>query len=157
MKKILLFLIAISYGTASFGQEIEGKYNLLGYRLIQNEERLSWKVVFELTESQSEANLLIKRAKTQNTISTVLSLVGGGMIGLQLGKSETTEDSGWTLGYIGSGVALAGFTFAFWSGKNMKKGVDMYNQSLISSNQYRFKPEFEIAGNKNGIGITMIF
>ncbi|MEL6916389.1 MAG: hypothetical protein AAFO99_01535, partial [Bacteroidota bacterium] len=73
MKKIIFSVIAFFFLNTAFGQEIEMKLNLLGYKFIQNGEKLTWKQLVHATESDVEANLLIKKAKSHNTISNVLA------------------------------------------------------------------------------------
>src|SRR5690606_40428347 len=113
MKKTIALFIGILFLNTSFGQEIEMKVNLLGYKFVQNGERLNWKELIDATESNHEANLLIKKAKSHNTISTISLMVGGALIGIPLGQSSANVDPNWTLAYIGVGMATIGIPFSF--------------------------------------------
>lgn len=156
MKKLIILFFGILCTNVTIGQEIEMKLNLFGYKFIQNEERLSWKELVEVTESNIEANLLIKKAKSQNTISNVLAFVGGGLIGIPLGQSLNDRDPNWSLAYIGGGIALIGVPLTFSAFNKVNKGIDDYNLS-VNSNAFRFKPEFRIIASDNGIGLSMNF
>ena len=157
MKKLIILIIGIFFLNASFAQEIEMKLNLLGYKFVQDGEKLNWKGLVKATESNTEVNLLIKKAKSQNTISTIAGLVGGGLIGIPIGQSTTPREPNWTLAYIGGGIMAIGIPFSFSAINNANKGVDKYNLSLRSTSTFEFKPEFNIIANGNGIGLSMNF
>ena len=133
------------------------KLNLFGYKFVQNGEKLNWKELVKATESNYEANLLIKKAKTHNTISTIAALVGGGLIGIPLGQSTTDREPNWTLAYIGGGIAVVGIPFSFSGFNKVNEGIDKYNLSLKSTSSFEFRPEFKIIANGNGIGFSMNF
>ncbi|QTD39045.1 hypothetical protein JL193_07295 [Polaribacter batillariae] len=100
---------------------------------------------------------MIKKAKSQNTISSILAFAGGGFIGIPIGQSIANREPSWTLAYIGGGIAAIGIPIAIKASKNVKKGVDLYNSSLnLTSNNY-FKPEFKMIADRNGIGLSMNF
>ena len=141
----------------SFAQEIEMKLNPFGYKFVQNGQKLNWKELVGATDSNIDANQLIKKAKNQRTISTILGLVGGGLIGISLTQSRSDEDPNWTLAYIGGGIAVVGIPFSFGAFNNVNKGIDAYNLSLKSNSAFRFKPEFKVIANGNGIGLSMNF
>ncbi len=157
MKKFIILFIGILFLNSSFGQEIEMKFNLLGYKFVQNEEKLNWKELVKATESNTEANLLIKTAKSHNTISTITALIGGGLIGIPIGQSITDRDPNWTLAYIGGGIAVIGIPFSFSAINKSNIGVDKYNLSLKSTSMFEVIPEFKIIANGNGIGLSMYF
>ncbi len=157
MKKTIILIIGIFFINPSFGQEIEMKLNLLGYKFVQNGQKINWKELVNATESNSEANLLIKKAKSHNTISNILAFAGGGLIGIPIGQSMSDREPNWTLAYIGGGIAVIGIPFTFSALNKANKGVDKYNLSLKSASSFEFKPEFEIIANVNGIGLSMNF
>ncbi len=157
MKKGILLIFGLFLLNSSFGQEIELKATPLGYKFIQNGKKLKWKELVAATESNVEANLLIRKARTHNTISTVGALLGGALIGIPLGQSASDQDPNWTLAYIGGGIALVAIPFSFSGFNKVNKGIDDYNLSLKSASIYHFKPEFQVIANGNGIGLSMNF
>lgn len=156
MKKLFLTIIGFLFINTLLGQEIEMGINLLGYKFEQNSRRLSWKELVNETQTNIEANLLIKKAKSQNTLSNILAFAGGGLIGVPLGQSSTDRKPNWTLAYIGGGITIIGIPIAISASRNAKKGIDLYNSSMNSTSIY-FEPEFKIIANGNGIGLSMKF
>ena len=93
MRKIFLTVIFTTLlFNLSNAQEIEMKINLMGYKFIQQGEKLSWKELLNATTSNKEAYQLIKKAKSQNTFSTITSIIGGVLIGIPIGQSGTDKD-----------------------------------------------------------------
>lgn len=131
--------------------------NLMGYRFEQNGQKLTWKELVNATESNIDANELIKKARTHNTISNVLASTGGVLIGIPIGQSISDRDPNWTLAYIGAGIAVIGIPFTFSAFNKTNEGVDKYNLSLKSTSSFKFEPEFRIISNSNGVGLSMNF
>jgi hypothetical protein len=156
MKNSFFTLIGLLFLNISFGQEIKMPMNIFGYKFEQNGKRLSWKELVNETESNIEANLLIKKAKSQNTISNMLAIAGGGLMGIPMGQLLTGREPNWELAGIGSGIVFVGIPFAVNKLKNVKKGIDLYNSSLNPITSY-FEPEFKVIANGNGIGLSMNF
>lgn len=119
-------------------------------------EKLSWSELVSATESNLEANLLIKKAKSQETVSNILSYVGGTLIGISVGQAIGNDNPNWTFAYVGGGISVIGIPFAFSAFNKVNEGVDKYNLSLKSLS-FEFKPEFKIIANGNGIGLSMNF
>jgi len=166
MKKhiITLLLICFAFGS-SFAQnqdptpeqEIEMKASLLGYRFFKDGQRLTWKELVEATEAVEEANLLIKKAKTQNLIVNISAGVGGFMIGFPIGQKINDYEPTWELAYIGGAILIAGFPFAIKAFNNVNKGIDNYNIAASPSTGDRFQPEVFVINNQNGIGLSLRF
>ncbi|WP_411765990.1 hypothetical protein [Winogradskyella sp. A3E31] len=133
------------------------KLNIFGYKFSQNDERLSWSELIEATKSNTEANVLIKKAKSNRTVYQVLGFIGGALIGIPIGQAISNENPNWTLAYIGGGISIASIPFSFSAFNKVNKGIDKYNLSLKSASVYQFKPEFNFAINSNGVGLTMNF
>lgn len=157
MRKIILPILAFLFINLSFGQEIKMGINLLGYKFEQNGKRLSWKELESETKSNIEANILIKKAKSQNLISNILAFSSGGLIGIPIGQSITDREPNWNLAYLGGGLVMIGIPIAIMASKNVKKGIELYNSSLNSTSLYKFKPEFKLIANDNGIGLEINF
>ncbi|WP_026755282.1 hypothetical protein [Sediminibacter sp. Hel_I_10] len=155
MKSIYSILIALLFINVSFAQEITLDKNVFGYKFEQNGEQLSWKELINKTESNVEANLFLKEARTNNTISKVLAFVGGGLIGIPIGQSIAGDDANWTLAYVGGGIAIMSFPIASKASKDAKQGIELYNASLNTT--AAFSPEFKIIASGNGIGLSMNF
>lgn len=138
-------------------QEIDMKPNFLGYNFTKDGERLTWKELLTTTESNVESYHFIKKAKTNHTVSTVISFAGGFLIGIPIGQSIGKGDPNWTLASIGGGLVAVSVPFYISAVNNAKKGVDTYNQSIKSAYHNPFNPEFKITASGNGIGLSMDF
>jgi hypothetical protein len=160
MKKIVLLTLAVLFVTTASqaqDQEIEMKVNFWGYKFMKEGERLNWKELEEATTAVENANLLIKKARGQHTTSIIMAVVGGGMIGWNLGQARNEDDPNYTLAYVGGGIAAVGMGFSISSFNKVNKGVDLYNLAVNKTAQYQFQPEFLLLSNGNGIGLSMRF
>ena len=167
MKKVIFAILVLSLGTfpaqsqkiqdQNHKEEIEMKVKALGYRFYKNGERLTWKELIEETQSVEKANELIKRARSQRTISSILGFTGGALIGIPLGQKSADREPSWEFAYVGGAVVLVGLHLSFRVFNNVNKGVDTYNIAVAPKSSYRFQPEFFVMNNQNGFGMTMRF
>jgi len=166
MRKLIFAILVLSLCTFSAQsqeiqdpnhEEIEMKVKALGYRFYKNGERLTWKELIEETQSVEKANELIKRARSQRTISSILAFTGGALIGIPLGQKSADREPTWELAYVGGAVALVGLHLSFRVFNNVNKGVDTYNLSVAPKTSYKFQPEFFVVNNQNGFGLSMRF
>jgi uncharacterized membrane protein YebE (DUF533 family) len=157
----LVFLMALStlqaQQTPNAPKPIDMKVNLLGYRFFQDGERLNWRELEAATMAVEEANELIKRARSQRTISNTMAFLGGGLIGIPLGQQSADRDPTWELAYIGGAIAVVSFHLSFRAFNNVNKGVDTYNMAIAPSTSYRFQPEMFVINNQNGFGLSVRF
>jgi len=138
-------------------ESIEMKLKFLGYRFYQDGERLSWKELVDATERVEEANLLIKKAKTQRLISNLMAGVGGFITGIPIGQSIHDDNPNWELAYIGGALFIVSFPISLKAFNNVNKGVDTYNIAVAPSAGYRFHPEVFVINNQNGFGVSLRF
>ena len=160
MKKIVLLTLAVLFVTTASqaqDQEIEMKVNFWGYKFMKEGERLNWKELEEATTAVENANLLIKKARGQHTTSIIMAVVGGGMIGWNLGQARNEDDPDYTLAYVGGAISAGSIGFSISSFNKVNKGVDMYNLAVNKTAHYQFQPEFLVVSNGNGIGLSIRF
>jgi hypothetical protein len=156
-KTILILILATLISSITSAQEIDMKLTIFGYQFKQNETKLSWKEVLEKTKNNKNAYLLIKKGKSQNTISTILAFTGGLLVGIPVATSIHNDKTDWNLAYIGVAIVATGLPLAISSVKNTRKGIDLYNSSLNDSTTFKFNPEFYFITTRDGIGISMNF
>ncbi|GMN11208.1 hypothetical protein MTsPCn9_20870 [Croceitalea sp. MTPC9] len=160
MKRIvLLTLIGLFVTTTNQAQEqeIEMKVNFWGYKFMKDGERLNWKELQVATIAVENANLLIKKARGQHTTSIILAVVGGGLLGWNLGQASNEDDPDYTLAYVGGGIAAVSMGFSISAFNKVNKGVDLYNLSVNKTAHYQFQPELQVMANGNGVGLAMRF
>ncbi len=108
-------------------------------------------------ESYAQAYELVKKARTNNTLATVLGGAGGAFVGFPLGQAMGGGDANWTLAGIGLGLVAVSIPLSSGTNKNLQQAVELYNASLSAPSSYHFNPKFELTAVENIIGIVMIF
>ena len=158
MKKTILTLtFALATLTFCNAQQIEMEKVFGGYKYTQNGKLMKMKDLVKTMESNQQAFDLIKKAQSNNTISSIFSGAGGFLVGWPIGSALGGGDANWTLAGVGAGLIAIAIPFSSGANKNAKQAVELYNSSLNSTSFYEFKPEFKIIGNGNGIGLSMNF
>lgn len=157
MKHAILILTLAFFG-ASFcnAQEIETKKVFGGYLYSQNGEKLTMDEMVKTIESHPEALALMKKAKSQYLIASILGATSGVLIGLPIGSAIAGGDPNWVLAGIGAGVFAVGLPISSGVNKKSRRAVELYNSSLDSSYN-QLEPEFNFVANENGIGLSINF
>ncbi|MFD0860653.1 hypothetical protein ACFQ1M_00420 [Sungkyunkwania multivorans] len=158
MKRLLMTLtFAIATITLCNAQKIEMEKGFGGYKYTQNGTRLTMGQVVAAVQSNPEAYNLIKKAQSKKTTASLMSLVGGALIGWPIGASIGGGDPNWTLAGVGAGFVAVSIPIASGGNKKAKQAVELYNSSLDSASNISFRPEFKIVANANGIGLSVNF
>jgi outer membrane lipoprotein SlyB len=154
---ILTLILALTTVTICNAQKIEIEKVFGGYQYTQNGNKLSMGELVKAMESNSEALIFMKKAKSNTVLATIFGGAGGALIGFPIGTALGGGDANWTLAGIGAGLIAIGIPISSGVNKNTKKAVDLYNSSLNSTSFFEFKPEFKIVTTANGIGLSMNF
>ncbi|MBD0403019.1 hypothetical protein [Flammeovirga sp. EKP202] len=164
MKSLLLTITLILTAlTFSHAQRIEAEKKFGGYKFTQNGEYVTMKVLVQTMESNKEAYLLMKQARSNNILAGILGGAGGFMVGWTLGGAVGGGEPTWALAGVGAGLIVTSIPIATSANKKAKKAVDLYNADFDSTprlektSQYKFKPEFEIKSKGTGIALSMAF
>ena len=158
MKNTILTLIfALTTITICNAQKIEIEKVFGGYQYTQNGNKITINELVKAMESNSEALVFMKKAKSNNVLALILRGAGGTLITLLPLPALPDGDVKWTLAGIGVGLVAIGFTISSGVNKNTKKAIDLYNSSLNATSFFEFKPEFKIVTTGNGIGLSMNF
>lgn len=153
-KTSLITLFSFLLFACSFGQAIDVKVTMLGYRFTQDGERLSWKELEDVTQNVPEAHLLIKKAKVNRVVGNVLAGAGGVFLGIPLGQSFVDKDPNWNLAYVSGGLYLISLPFSLSAFNKMNEGIKIFNTSLDKA---AFQPELNVIANRYGYGIALRF
>jgi outer membrane lipoprotein SlyB len=154
---ILTLILVLTTITICNAQKIEIEKVSGGYQYTQNGNKISMGELVKAMESNSEALVFMKKAKSNNVLATILGGAGGALIGFPLGTAIGGGDANWTLVGIGVGLVAIGIPISVGVNKNTKKAIDLYNSSLNATSFFEFKPEFKIVTTGNGIGLSMNF
>lgn len=156
-KSVLFFSLIFVFTFNSQSQEIKKEKVFGGYKYSQNGNHISMKNMVNLMKDNAEALKLIKKAKSNTTIATVLGGIGGGLIGFPIGTAIGGGDANWTLAGVGAGLIIIAIPIASGANKKANKAVDLYNSSLNTTSYKKFNPQFNMVVNGNGVGLAMSF
>ena len=157
IKTILTLIFALMTTTLCNSQKIEMKKVFGGYQFTQNGNLMSFKDLSQTMQSNQEAFELINKAKSNNTLASILGFAGGGLIGWPIGTAIGGGDPEWALAGVGAGLVVIAIPISSGANKKAKQAVEIYNSSLNSTSYQEFKPQFKILANGNGIGLSMNF
>ncbi len=164
---LMLFITSLCFAqenTEKAPIEIEKKG--LGYRYTYQDKPLKKLVdFFPVMEDSPEAVSKVKKARASLGIGVGFGLVGGFLIGWPIGQAlkpgpasgpyPPTFRTPWYLAGVGGGLVVVGVVFGVRSNKQLRKGVDIYNESIVLFDAQ--SPDFEIAFAPNSIGISIRF
>lgn len=126
--------------------------NFWGYKFYQKDARLNFNQLPYVMEENSEAFNLISHAKSNNTISSIISGAGGFLVGWQLVTAAIGGDPNWVLAGVGGGLIVISIPIFSKSYRQSIEAVKMYNEGLAMSNH---RLNFNIGASRNGIGIMI--
>jgi hypothetical protein len=177
MKKMIRFIavtILVLFVTSlCFAQEntkkapIEIEKKGLGYRYTYQDKPLKKLTdFFPIMENSPEAVSKVKKARASLGIGMGFSIVGGFLIGWPIGQalanrsasgsfSQPTEGPYWYLAGVGGGLVVVGVVFGVRSNKQLRKGVDIYNESIVLVDAQSLS--FELALTLNRINLNLRF
>lgn len=155
-QKILLIFSVILITVTVNAQQIQAEKVFGGYQFTLDGKALSLKEMKNIIEPDTEAYQLIKSAKSNNDLASIMGGVGGFMIGWPLGTAIGGGDPEWIMAGIGAGLVIVSFPLSSAASKKAFKAMEKYNTGLSSTGNY-FKPEFNLNINGDGIGVVMQF
>ncbi|SDG46718.1 hypothetical protein [Psychroflexus sediminis] len=155
--KDFLFLLLVFASSLCFSQEITVGQDLWGYEFKQGDQELTWKELLAETEPVSESYDLIKRAQSQNILSTILGFTGGALVGIPVGQALGEGETNWVLAIVGGALVGVAIPLSYRSKKYLKEGVALYNAQNKTSFLREFQPEVSLVGNANGLGLRLRF
>jgi hypothetical protein len=137
-------------------QKIEPQKVFGGYNFSVNGQNLKMGELVDMMQPNPAASQLISTAQSQNTISSILAYLGGGLVGWEIGNLITGKKMNLAVG--GSGVALICIALPVGSAaeKNTLKAVDLYNSGLKTT-FLKDKPTLNLVSRGNGVGLVMTF
>ncbi|MGM1057253.1 MAG: hypothetical protein ACQEWG_15305 [Bacteroidota bacterium] len=128
-----------------------------GYKYSLNGENLNLKELSGIVQANQEAYLLLKKARTKSTIANILAGIGGGFTGYGFGQSFGEGSTNWGLVAAGAGIFVVSIPFTVTANKNARESVQMYNSSLEEADAFNVLPIYKIIGNRNGVGLALVF
>lgn len=158
MKNVILMIgLLISTLTLCQAQQIEIQKVFGGYKFTKNGHFMTMGELANTLKTNSEAYELIKPAKSNNTLATILGVGGGALIGWPIGTALGGGDPNWVLAGVGAGLLVIAIPISSSANKKAKEAVELYNSSLEPTSFYQAKPSLKIIANSNGIGFAINF
>ena len=151
----LLLLLFLSIKSLS-AQQIESEKAFLGYKFTMNNQRLDLKAMQKLMIADKEATRLIKKARTNNTISTILGSIGGSFVGIPIGIAASNQDAPWALAGVGAAFIGVAIPISIRSNNQALEAAERINQ-VNSSPPNPLQITFNFIGNQNGVGLALSF
>lgn len=100
-----------------------------GYRFEQNGEYLNGKALLQRMAENEEAYVMMKRAKSNSDMATVLGFTGGLMIAWPLGTAIAGGDPNWIIAGVGAACLAVGIPLSIRASKGMFQAVEIYNSN----------------------------
>ncbi len=138
-------------------QKIEMTKIFGGYKFTQDGTPLNRRDLVKTMQPNQEAFDLIKKSQSNNTLASIFSFVGGGLIGWPIGTAIGGGEPNWTLAGVGAGLIVISIPISSNAGKKAKQAVELYNSSLSQTSYNENKPKLKLVANGHGIGISMNF
>jgi hypothetical protein len=107
-------------------------------------------------QTNPEAYKKYKSAGTPLVFANILSGVGGGLIGWQLGTSLGGGEANWGMAGIGGGLILLAIPVASIGVKNQKTAINIYNKGVTPVSLYQ-RDAIKVGFASSGIGIRITF
>ena len=160
MKKTLLFFALLIVYSTMFGQSnsdsITVKNVFGGYKFFQNDKQLTMSQVGIILQQNEFAYKEFTKAKSTNTIASIIGGIGGFMIGYPLGTAMAGGKANWTMAGIGAGLVLVSIPITNNYKKQAKSAIDSYNNRQKTSSFF-IDTEINLAVTGNNIGFRMTF
>jgi hypothetical protein len=100
------------------------------------------------------ATIYLKKAKTLNIFSSIVSGCGGGMIGYPIGYGISTGFYNMTMIAVGCGLVIIAIPISIACKNKLKMAVDTYNSKFDRTGSID-KLDMRFGFTQNGIGLTM--
>lgn len=159
MKKSILtlsFIIAIF--TSGFAQTIEFTKGFGGYTFTQNGEKISTEEVTTQLNTNEESAQLLKKAKNQGILASIIGGAGGALVGYPIGTAIGGGEANWAMAGVGAGIIAIGIPISISANKKTKKAIEIYNAGVKPKEEnITYKPQLMMVSNSVGLGLALKF
>lgn len=152
---ILLMAVTLTNLNAQQGGTIEIRKSFWGTTYRQNDRKLTPGELMETLKTNPAAYTEMKKARTNQTFSSIFSGVGGFMVGWPIGTAAGGGEANWTLAGIGAGLIVAAIPFEIAFNKRARNAINTYNSGSGKSS-WR-KPQVNLGFTQHGMGMKLSF
>lgn len=129
--------------------------NGLGVYFTQHGKKLNSRQLISITKVNAEALKEIQKAKINHDAAQLFGIPGGFLVGFVVGRMAVGGEPNMVLLGIGGGLIAVSIPFSITSTKHAKKGVNIYNEGLKSTDIGSV--DFNFGLTQHGIGLKMTF
>ena len=163
MNKLILplFIIFALSSTSVLSQnsgELSVKTNFFkGMSFYQNYQRITPTKAGQIIRTNPEAFEILQSSNKQAGGATLVSAIGGLLIGWPIGTSIADGDPKWELAAIGAGFTVISAVIYSSAEKKAKKAVTLYNAGLSTSINRTPNTEIRVLAKPTQLGFSISF
>lgn len=101
-----------------------------GTGIQQGDQIMSLSQASDIMKPGTEAFRYLSKARTQSTVAAIAGLVGGILVGFEVGKMMGGGETNGAVLAAGGGLIVMGIIFDVGSRKNVKRSVSAYNAAM---------------------------
>lgn len=155
-------LLSLSFIFAAFffshSQTIEYTKGFGGYTFTQNGEKISPEVLTTQLNTNEESAQLLKKAKNQGILSSIIGGAGGALVGYPIGTAIGGGEANWALAGVGAGIIAIGIPFSISANSKTRKAIEVYNAGITPGEEnLTYKPQLIMVSNSTGMGLALKF
>ena len=136
--RILMALgLCIACFTTVFSQQTNSRDSITvvknfftGPKFYQGSQRLTMGQLTDVMTTNPQALTYLRKAKTNNTISIIFGVIGGALVGYELGRAAGGADMNGAVMAAGAGCIVFSIPFSIAGSKNTRKAVSVYNSAF---------------------------
>jgi len=155
MRVIAFFLLMCGAGVVHAQSTTDSIYvakAFLGFKFYQNDVRLNFNQLPFVMEENPEAFNIIKKAKSNYTLSTILGGAGGFLVGWQLGTAAFGGNPNWVLAGLGGALIVVSIPISTKSYNLAFDAIDLHNGAVSGSAR---RLELNLGTTSNGVGLVL--
>ena len=157
---LLIFISLTSYSIqAQTSEELTLKTSFwTGMKFFQKGQKITATNAVEIMKSNPSASELLRKSNKQAGGATVVSAIGGFLIGWPVGTAIAGGEPVWELAAVGAGITVVSALIYSSAQKKAKSAVELYNAGLVSSlNNNRPQTEIRLLAKPTQIGFSISF
>ncbi len=128
-----------------------------GMTFYQNYQRITQTKAAQIIRSNPEAFEMLQNSNKQTGGATVVSAIGGLLIGWPIGTSIAGGDPKWELAAIGAGITVISAVIYSSAEKKAKKAVKLYNAGLSTALNRMSHTEIRVLAKPTQLGFSISF
>lgn len=126
------------------------------YAILKDGKPITLAEATGILASNEQAAKIFQSAKSNNTFASIISGIGGFMVGWPIGTAIGGGEPNWAMAGIGAGLILVALPINGAYNKKAKEAVELYNQGKRSTSFWQ-KSDINLTLKGNGVGLKIVF